>query len=338
MLNSNGATAESRVMTVSFIIPVHNVAPYLPECLDSILMQSLTDYEVILVNNGSTDDSLAVCEAFAGQHDNVRVLDLAESGVSLARNEGVKVAKGEYICFLDADDYYIADFAGEFYRRCKENDLDMIRGVYCIFDEESGEYRHKDKLTTSYDNTVISGREFLVNSAREQTNEVVPWLGFFKTSFLREHELAFPVGIAYEEDQIFFLRALLADGCRAMQVPTEFYAYRQRIGSATKTPTLKQAQDVGFIVDRELELARSVQNKTVRRAAKCYAGSSFYQMTCIYGRVPKEQRRAIRRISSFRTKLSCSLHAVTKHQRMKNALFTFFPWLVGVVYDLRKRK
>lgn len=143
--------------------------------------------------------------------------------------------------------------------------------------------------------------------------------------------------IIFEEDQIFFMEALLKQPCRIMQTPVEFYAYRKRAGSATTTPSVKKARDVGTIVSMELSLARQIKDRAVRKFAKHYVGSSFFQLTCIYGLMPKENRREIRRICDFRTKLCCAFHAATRHQRIKNALFVFAPWLVNLVYDLRKK-
>lgn len=320
---------------VSFILPIYNVGKYLHECMESIFRQSLSDYEVILVNDGSKDNSLEICREFERNHDNVYVIDQPNGGVSVARNEGLKAARGEYICFIDPDDYYIEDFAGEFYEICKNEKLDIIRGFYKIYDEDVASFRDESEKKLSYFNEVLTGAQFLEASIREYAIEVVPYLGFFRRQYLLENEILFPKGIAFEEDQIFFLEALLKDECRVMQVPSYFYAYRQRAGSATATPTLKKAKDVGEIVAKELALIDTLTDKNAQKYAKCYTGSSFFQMTCIYGRVPKEQRREIRRICDLKTKTMFVFNAATNHQRMKNALFTFAPWVVDAVYDLR---
>lgn len=319
-------------ITVSFILPVHNVEPYLSQCLESVFAQSLKNYEIILLNDGSTDGSLALCREYESKYENVRVLDQPNSGVSVTRNNGIAMARGKYICFLDADDYYVEDFAKDFYEICEREQLDVIRGLYGAYEEDRGEFVTNPLKPLSYYDRVLSGKEFLVLSMKEYANEVVPWLGFFRREYLVENNLLFPKGIAYQEDQIFFLEALVKQSCRIMQKPTVFYAYRQRAGSATSTPTLKKAEDVAFIVSQELQLAKSLPDPMVRRAAKRFAGSSFFQMTCIYGRVPKEQRKAIRRLSSFQTKWSCIWNAANRYQQIKTALFTFAPWVLDAYY------
>ena len=325
-----------RNCSVSFIIPVYNVGAYLHACLDSILAQSLTDYEVLLVNDGSSDNSIEICWEYEAKYDFVHVMDQPNQGVSVARNNGMRAAKGKYICFMDADDFYTVDFASNFFEICERERLDVIRGFYRFFDEDTQSFRNEPEKKLSYYNKVLTGGEFLNLSIREHANEVVPVGGFFRREHLLDNDIWFPEGIIFEEDQIFFLETLLKSPARVMQTPVEFYAYRKRTGSATTTPTLKKAQDVGFIVGKELAMVTQISNHVVRRAAKRFAGSSFFQLTCIYGRLPKEQRKDARRICDFKTKLTCVFHASDRYQQMKIALFTFAPWLVDLIYDLRK--
>lgn len=324
-------------ITVSFVLPVYNVEPYLPQCLESIFAQSLENYEIILVNDGSTDGSLTLCREYESKHENVRVLDQPNSGVSVTRNNGIAVARGKYICFLDADDFYIEDFAAFFYDICEKERLDIIRGLYLIYDEEGGRFQNQTPKLLSYCYRIISGEEFLIRSMDEKANEVVPWLGFFRREFLLENNLCFPKGIAFEEDQIFFLEALIKQPCRIMQTDCMFYAYRKRGGSATTTPSLKKAEDVRTIVSMELALANTMQNRRLRNAAKCYAGSSFFQMTCIYGRVPKKQRKIVRKLCDFKMKLSGTMYAANRYQEIKNGLFTFVPWVLDLFYYFKLR-
>lgn len=321
---------------VSFILPVYNVEQYLHECIDSIIMQSIEDYEIILVNDGSTDKSLIICREYEEKYNNIRVIDQMNQGVSAARNAGLSAARGKYICFMDADDFYTLDFAKNFYETCEKENLDIIRGFYRFYDDNHHAFREESEKELSYYNRALSGDEFLKLSIQEHANEVVPVGGFFRRDHLLNNDIWFPEGIIFEEDQIFFLEALLKSPTRVMQTPVEFYAYRKHGGSATTTPTLKKAQDVGYIVRKELDLASHISNPFVRKAVLRYTGSSFFQLTCIYGRVPKQQRREIRKICDFKTKITCVFHASNKYQQIKIALFTFAPWIVDFVYDMRK--
>lgn len=94
---------------ISVIVPVHNAAPYLRECIESVARQSFGDWELVLVDDASTDDSLLICREYAGKDPRVRSLEIAHGGVSAARNAGLRAATGEWIAFLDADDTYAPD-------------------------------------------------------------------------------------------------------------------------------------------------------------------------------------------------------------------------------------
>ncbi len=325
---------------ISFVIPAYNVGDYLARCLQSVLDQGLSDIEVLVVDDGSTDHTPTVCESFAAAHPAAEIVLLRgeNAGVSAARNRGMAAARGKYICFLDGDDFYIAPFAARFYSLCEEHTLDIIRGIYSIYDEESGECRHINRCALSYTDIVLSGRDFLAASIREKANEVVPWLGFFRREFLLSHALAFPEGIAFEEDQLFFLQALLEPSARVMQTADDFYAYMVRAGSASKSPSLSRAYDALTIAERELALIRKTAlSRAHRRAALAYVGSSFYQLTSIYGRVSPEDQKTLRRAMRGHRRLGYCLYAGTAHQRRKNFLFQYFPRFVAWVYRKRRK-
>lgn len=321
---------------ISFIIPVYNVEQYIPECIDSILKQNIDNIEIILVNDGSTDNSLLICRQYEEKYECVYVIDKENEGVSVARNVGMKNCTGKYICFVDADDFYILDFAKEFFEICIKYDLDIIRGIYCTYEEKTGLFNHINRKELSYFNQCINGFEFLEKSLDEDANEVVPWLGFFKRSFLENNGIRFPPGIAFEEDQLFFLKALLTENCKVMQVNKEFYAYRVRMGSVTKTPSINNAYDVGNVVEKELELIRSLDlDIQIKNYALRYVSASFYQLTSIYGRVDKNKRKEIRHICSRNVQKICAKYPANRHQSTKIKMFVYAPILVDVAYKIK---
>ena len=112
---------------ISVIVPVYNAIKYLSRCVESILNQNNTEFELILVNDGSTDDSLTICKRYAGKDSRVIVIDKPNGGASSARNAGIDRSKGDYICFVDADDYVSQDYLGDLYQdMCSENDIDLV--------------------------------------------------------------------------------------------------------------------------------------------------------------------------------------------------------------------
>lgn len=321
---------------ISFIIPVYNLQDYLSQCINSLINQKKIKKEIIIVDDGSTDDSLGIAENFSKQYSYITVYKQSNLGVSSARNKGIKCAKGEYICFIDGDDFYHQDFASKFYDICKSNNLDIIRGVYSIYDDYSKEYISYSNQSKEYYNKLLTGEEFLIESIREKTNEVVPWLGFFKKDFILNHNIFFPAGISYEEDQLFFLEALLQKECLIYQSDINFYSYRKRLGSATKTPTLKQAKDILYVVSQERQLINVLgRNKEVKKAAQKYICSSFYQLTSIYGRLSYKDRKTILKMVSLKTKLLCLVYPYDFHQFVKILLFSVCPLIIDFIYYIK---
>ena len=120
---------------ISVIVPVYNVKAYLERCVNSILKQSYENLEVILVDDGSTDDSKNICDSFAASDGRVRVIHQSNKGVATARNTGINNSNGEFICFVDSDDYIHPDFVRFLYTKLIENDCDICMCNHLVTDE-----------------------------------------------------------------------------------------------------------------------------------------------------------------------------------------------------------
>lgn len=162
-------------MKLSIIVPVYNVAPYLRKCVDSLLAQDLSDYEIILVDDGSTDYCPSICDEYAqrakseevrAKSISIRVIHRENGGLSAARNSGIEVAQGEYIMFVDSDDYIEPNLLGALVKRMDEEHLDVLRYNYrnvrmtdSVYEEFSP---NKDpKRDVDYSESVVDGETFL---------------------------------------------------------------------------------------------------------------------------------------------------------------------------------
>ena len=110
---------------ISIIVPVYNVESYLSNCIDSILNQTFKDFELILVNDGSTDKSLEICKHYKNMDDRIFIIDKKNGGLSSARNAGLDIIKGEYIGFVDSDDYIHPQMYELLYKQIIENEADI---------------------------------------------------------------------------------------------------------------------------------------------------------------------------------------------------------------------
>ena len=125
-------------VTISIIIPIYNVGEYLHRCLSSVACQTFKDYEVIMVNDGSTDKSCEIAESFTKHFVNFRLVHNTQKGVSYARNLGVSLARGEYIAFVDSDDYIDPNYLLRLYSAAKEYDADVAHCNYVLYNIDSG--------------------------------------------------------------------------------------------------------------------------------------------------------------------------------------------------------
>ena len=114
------------MVKISIIVPVYNTEPYLEQCLDSIINQTLEDIEIICVNDGSTDNSLSILEEYASKDNRIRIINQENKGQGFARNNGLKNVNGEYVLFVDSDDWIELNTCEALYKKVNELDLDML--------------------------------------------------------------------------------------------------------------------------------------------------------------------------------------------------------------------
>ena len=128
---------------VSLIIPVYNVEPYLRQCLDSVINQTFKDIEIILINDCSSDNSLQIIKEYQQKDKRIILIDLQENkGLGNARNEGLKISKGEYIAFVDSDDWVTIDYVETLYKTIKENNVDLAIANISTYNNITGETKH----------------------------------------------------------------------------------------------------------------------------------------------------------------------------------------------------
>lgn len=234
------------MQTISIIIPVYNVEKYLRECLDSVLVSNKFTGQVVCVNDGSTDGSGKILEEYASNYPNVEVYNQANQGQSVARNEGLKHAKGDYVLYLDSDDYYYDHAIGYLQGLAeKHTDVDFFY-IDCI--ETNG----KRFYTLPYAEPVkMSLKEYYdYEYAQVGTTPIGGvWSGMYKREFLEKNHLQMLPGCRYE-DELFVMEVFLQEGsCMALHIDKPYYYYRiGREGATTAKDTLTHYFDRRKIV------------------------------------------------------------------------------------------
>ncbi len=201
---------------VSVIVPVYNVEKYLRECIDSVLAQTYTNYEIILVDDGSTDSSGAICDEYAEKNNCITVIHKKNEGLSCARNSGFERASGKYVYFLDSDDYVTEDMLEQTVQVAQEDKSDIVFFDAIAFSEDDKCDVSQNYLRINrYD--VHNGLKMFEELQRNNEFHSAVQLYIFKKSFLVETELRFVPGI-YHEDMAFtfeaFCQAEIVSQCR----------------------------------------------------------------------------------------------------------------------------
>ena len=153
---------------ISVILPVYNNVQYLEECLDSVLAEEKLSIEIVAIDDGSTDGSEQILDDYAGKYENIRVFHQENSGVSVARNLGLKKANGEYICYLDSDDRYCPGVLEKGLALCSEKKLDVLFFTYENFFENeiaAGESAHAKKRISEGTHLRSGNASFIQNTA-----------------------------------------------------------------------------------------------------------------------------------------------------------------------------
>lgn len=213
---------------LSVIVPVYNVEVFLPECIESILNQTMRDLELILIDDGSPDNCGAICDKFASQDSRVTVIHQRNQGVSCARNAGLRLASGDYIGFVDPDDFVAPEMFSELIHNAEKNECDIAICGY-INCSEAGEH-----LTSFPVPPGLFGREELLLSIYESPNYFYGslWNKVFSKNSLKG--LLFDESIAIGEDWLMLL-SCYQRVTRAVSVSECYYLARARSNSATRS-------------------------------------------------------------------------------------------------------
>lgn len=224
-------------MLFSIIVPVYNVEKYLNRCVESLLGQTFSDIEIILVDDESPDACPSMCDEYAKRDSRIKVIHKKNGGLSDARNAGLAVAQGQYILFLDSDDYFEVDACERFAVYSNEKS-DILIGD-AVVEGGNCSLRH----ISCAENTSFTGPQYLKQAHRAGKAPMAAWLNAYRREFLVENNLSFKFGILHEDEQ-FTPRAFLKAESVALTDVT-FYHYIIREGSiTTKKDKRKNAEDL----------------------------------------------------------------------------------------------
>lgn len=206
---------------ISLIVPVYKTEEYLHRCVDSVLAQAFTDFELLLIDDGSPDCCGAICDEYAQKDSRVRVFHKDNGGLSAARNTGIDKALGEYVYFLDSDDYIPENCLGSLVEALKERDYDIVIGNYTVFGSDY------EFAPLRLGNKEINCNKDIFESYIAGDWYMMAWNKLCKLSFIKQHSLYFKEGIIHEDNLWSFQYACLAGSLKSVDISTYNYCIRE---------------------------------------------------------------------------------------------------------------
>lgn len=275
-------------MLFSIIIPVYNVESYLKECVESILNQSYKDYEIILVDDGSTDNSGSICDDYAGKYSKISAEHKVNGGLSDARNYGLKKANGEYVLFIDSDDFivykdFLSDLSG-----CVIKSPDMVLFKYAKYFHSKHRFgtccfsyckaQHKEDYA-----------ECLMELVRDDAFYGMAWIKAIRRDFLQNNHIEFEVGLLGEDMEWNY--HLITKAKHLVLLDKVAIAYRQREGSITASHKIKNLTDFIYILEKwSSSIDRTTKDPTLRLALLGSLAKYYSNLLVVYTRL-KDPRK-----------------------------------------------
>lgn len=328
-------------MRLSIVVNMYNTALYMPKCLDSLLNQDIpsSDYEIILVNDGSTDNSLELAEKYLAKSQEIenwpifKIVNQENKGLAAARNAGIDVAGGKFLCFVDPDDYIEKNSLNELLSKMEDKNLDILRFNYQKVDEEYNSMQDSpSEANFNYSEGVMTGKEFLVNRLGIAC---YVWAYIYRLDLIRKNDIRF-IETCYFDDTPWLPRVLIKAE-RVECVPVRHQFYLQRQGSMVRTQSI---ESIKRKVDGQIKLVSLLKEQmqgldsfVLRWYKKMLSHTVLSLLTSVAVSIYYEKNEYINKIKELNI-LPLSANGLEKNKRIKCCLINispiFFCWLINL--------
>ena len=291
---------------ISVIVPVYMVEKYLEKCIRSVLGQTYADFELILVDDGSTDGSSRICESFSEEDGRIKLIRQENGGLSFARNAGLAQASGEYVFFLDSDDYLEPDALEHLMNAMETNGCDVVVGNYFYSYED-----HEDVMKCSYDDNTLLDNKSAMEALVTGKIQNFAWGKLIRADIVKKHP--FPIGKLFEDH--YWAHFVIADSTSVLILPAPVVHYRQRSSSISYTMDPKRLDMIdGWICRREF-LEREYPNLTELFLKKTVVPGVCNLAWLIFSRMKKDKSNSFERLRMFCIDNSLSEYAEENIQK-----------------------
>lgn len=341
------------MVKVSVIVPVYNVENYLVNCIESLIVQTYNNFEIILVDDGSTDNSGEICDEYAQRYDFIQVIHKQNAGLGFARNSGMEVSKGEYVTFIDSDDYADADLIKNLVDGLEENNADTcIGGFKKVSDSGNILFREQYKFCV-FENEFVKNRFLLKvlgsEPKRHDSFRMSVWNSIYSMNIIKKNRIKFPSERVMISEDIAFDLLYYMYAKKVVVIDSTSYNYRENPNSLTltyKPRKIDKVNDFYTIMSskiKEIYCDSIILNEALRRFQTTY-------MIKLRGCIAQEKRKRsgnnakivkenIKKICSNKIVLQVSSEYIKNEMELKQKLFVFLVKnkLVNVLYWLGEK-
>ena len=321
-------------LKISVIIPIYKVEKYIDECIQSVINQTYKDLEIILVDDGSPDNCPTICDNYAKRDSRITVIHKENGGLSDARNYGIDRATGDYIIFVDSDDYWEnLDMMQKVADKIEETNSDVVLFGFKCFYENSGEM-------VSY----FSNGEKVAHIAQPSIYEIInnglyvssSWVKVVKRELFIKNNLTFVKGVSSED--VEWSARLMLVAKTFSYINEEFYIYRQREFSVTSLLTKQSAYDLEVNLVNCLKLGEEIKNPDMHTAYMNYVAFQYITLLKILCVCNEDVKKEIKKLKQYRYLLKYNWHhKVKKVQICSNLLgFNLMMKLLKIYLNVRK--
>ncbi len=326
------------MIELSIVTTLYKSAPYMRKCIDSLLQQDISPsrYEIILVNDGSPDNSKEIADEYAAKYSNIRVFSHENIGLAGARNTGLQNARGEYICFVDPDDYILENSFAALLAQMRSENLDVLRFNYQMVDENYNiVIKPENAANIDYSACVMSGKDFLL---KRLEFACFVWSYIFRTAVIRENHIQFIQGDYF--DDTMWLPQVISAADRINSTDFCRYYYLQRQGSlvytVTSEDTIRKVEGQMVLVKKLYERSLEVDSQSAVWYQAMYSKSVLSLLSSVAVQSYSEAKKYISRLKDIHV-FPLSTYFLTKSQQSKVKLINFSPMLFCWLLNLKNR-
>jgi len=275
-------------MRFSVVIPIHNSEKYLNQCIESVLIQDYDSYEIVLVNDGSTDSSKVICEQYESFDDRIKVINLEKGhGAAYARNVGTREARGDYIIYLDSDDYILSNTFLSKLNDSAKNSVDIICYKFRKYFEETKGLNECSFSIPGFSEN-MSYAERINNLVKNDAFYCAPWTKAIRRGLLFENGIKFEEGLLSEDQEWYYHVIRNADTIGA--IDESFIAYRQHKDSTSVSWTMKNLTDTIYIMENLYLSTNAMDGDELQEALFCSIAKLYCNLLIGYVRFTDKEK------------------------------------------------